>query len=224
MSATLLGLTVRLTLDPVAGGSSTSATTFPGEREVVEGVIYAYDDRAQLVTVCTPSTGHAPQHQQYHVRIIRASRIGEVVVLDDSGCADENLFGRERRVVDGALSERWTLPAVNLSSALAREDWRLQREEERYRKRNRQASALGQAVFDALDKTLPCTWQGVDIVVLDAVRICEPYDEAHAASLDGNEATLQRVVEVLRKQLSQLRESAAPAQAPLSAAPPAPSN
>lgn len=68
-------------------------------------------------------------------------------------------------------------------------------------------SREAQNIFEALDKTLPCRWEGKDILVLDEVRIREPYDagacqvlvdQAHAQSV------LERVKLVLQHELQRL--------------------
>lgn len=90
------------------------------------------------------------------------------------------------------------LPAVDVKALERAEDEALTSHEERMSQLNSKASAEGQAIFDALHKTMPCSWVDTDSInVLNQVRIDAPYGAANCVSLDGNEKSLERIVKVL---------------------------
>lgn len=67
------------------------------------------------------------------------------------------------------------------------------------------AVASWQQVFDALQRTMECSWDGPCIVVLDEVRISPPYDTTAVAGGQATPATmLDRVVMVLGNVLQTL--------------------
>ncbi|KAI8353934.1 anticodon-binding domain-containing protein [Mortierella sp. GBAus27b] len=66
-------------------------------------------------------------------------------------------------------------------------------------------STIGQTIFDALSKTLPCRWAGESIVVMDEVIISSPYEPDNCKANSSASNTLARVKKVLdgeRKRLA----------------------
>ncbi|OSX79287.1 hypothetical protein BU14_0082s0052 [Porphyra umbilicalis] len=76
--------------------------------------------------------------------------------------------------------------------------------------------ADGQAVFDALAKTLPVSWQGTTITILDTLHLPPPYTPAalRPVSAGGAVDELARVRMVLTNERAKLDLPAAPAAAP----------
>lgn len=98
------------------------------------------------------------------------------------------------------------LPAVDTKSLEKAEEEALANYSDSMSQLNERASPEGQAVFDALHKTLPCQWVGKDSIdVLHQVRIDPPYGAANCVSLDGNEGSLARIVKVLEGEKRRLR-------------------
>ena len=64
-------------------------------------------------------------------------------------------------------------------------------------------SARAQTIFDAIDATLACRWDGSTIVVLDEVHIAEPYGPEQCTS-SGKPQMLARVKMVLQHQLDRM--------------------
>ena len=62
---------------------------------------------------------------------------------------------------------------------------------------NPSASPAGQAMFDALSKTMDCAWVDNSINVLDQVRVDPPYTVDDCVSLDGNTDSLARIKKVM---------------------------
>ncbi|KAF9541085.1 hypothetical protein EC957_003412 [Mortierella hygrophila] len=58
-------------------------------------------------------------------------------------------------------------------------------------------STIGQDIFDALSKTLPCRWHKDQIVVMDEVIISSPYESDNCKANASAAATLARVKKVL---------------------------
>ncbi|KAF8939647.1 hypothetical protein BGZ47_008088 [Haplosporangium gracile] len=58
-------------------------------------------------------------------------------------------------------------------------------------------STIGQDIFDALSKTLPCRWHKDQIVVMDEVIISSPYEPDNCKANASASATLARVKKVL---------------------------
>ena len=63
--------------------------------------------------------------------------------------------------------------------------------------RNPKAPVPGQAVFDALAKTMDCTWQQNSVIVLEQVQVDPPYEAENCTSLDGNQPALDRIKRIL---------------------------
>ncbi|OQS00551.1 hypothetical protein ACHHYP_03408 [Achlya hypogyna] len=64
-------------------------------------------------------------------------------------------------------------------------------------------SPTGQAIFDALSKTMPCEWQEQTIRVMHEVEILPPYTAASCRS--NNKAMLDRIKKVLDGEHRKLR-------------------
>ncbi|KAG0252464.1 hypothetical protein BG011_006950 [Mortierella polycephala] len=58
-------------------------------------------------------------------------------------------------------------------------------------------SSIGQDIFDALSKTLPCRWANDQIVVMDEVIIAPPYEPENCKANASSSYTLARVKKVL---------------------------
>jgi hypothetical protein len=62
---------------------------------------------------------------------------------------------------------------------------------------------IGQAIFDALSKTMPCEWEGKNIRVMHDVMIEPPY--ASSSCRSNNRAMLDRIKKVLDGEHRKLR-------------------
>lgn len=88
---------------------------------------------------------------------------------------------------------------------------------------NPDAPAHGQMMFDAVNKTLPCHWEQNNIIVLNQVRISEPYSSNDCVSLDGDQEALSRIKKVLEGETRRMEKKAALAAAsPASSPSPSP--
>lgn len=55
-----------------------------------------------------------------------------------------------------------------------------------------------QSIFDALSKTMPCTWQGRTIHVMDVVLVEAPYTVDNVTTSSEHKGALERVKKVLQ--------------------------
>ncbi|KAG0313054.1 hypothetical protein BGZ99_009101 [Dissophora globulifera] len=65
-------------------------------------------------------------------------------------------------------------------------------------------SSIGQDIFDALSKTLPCRWAKDSIVVMDEVLIAPPYEPENCKASASSSYTLARVKKVLEHERMRL--------------------
>ncbi|KAF9568845.1 hypothetical protein EC968_002866 [Mortierella alpina] len=65
-------------------------------------------------------------------------------------------------------------------------------------------STVGQEIFDALSKTLPCRWAKESIVVMDEVIIAPPYEPENCKANASSSYTLARVKKVLEGERSRM--------------------
>lgn len=64
-------------------------------------------------------------------------------------------------------------------------------------------SVLAQHMYDAINKTMPCSWDGSVIVVLDEVRVAPPYTPSTCTTKNPRDTTtMQRVQKVVRMDIS----------------------
>ncbi|KAF6002744.1 protein with role in RNA processing [Cyanidiococcus yangmingshanensis] len=193
MERSLVGLSVRLVLDqrPLGAASEYAPVS-------VEGIVFAYDARLNLVVLCSPVS---VAEDQFDVHVLRASHVLEVHVLEDASTPSRKVL---QSFLGGGvpLSSGVSLPRLDLESLRHREARSIQRAQERLEKLGRGVSAHAQLVFDALDKTLPCHWEGPNIVVLDSVCVAPPYTVDAVRAIDGDQAAAQRVCLVLERELS----------------------
>jgi len=104
---------------------------------------------------------------------------------------------------------------LNLDALAAREQKMLAEAQEKARRSNPGAPGSGQQIFLALSKTLPCTWDRNDIIVLDEVRIMPLYQgENCEAILPTSAQTLERVKIVLESERKKLALGQSPSTTP----------
>lgn len=85
----------------------------------------------------------------------------------------------------------------------AREASAVANEQETEIRRGKGVTREAQEIFDAFSRTMPARWDGVSIIVADAVVIAKPYRVDDCRSLAaGDSAALTRVRKVVRIALS----------------------
>jgi hypothetical protein len=96
------------------------------------------------------------------------------------------------------LSLSMPLPAINRAKLEQAELAELEKAEKRACQLGVGVTEEAQRVFDALVKTYPCAWEGRTIVVLDSVRVSEPYRADNCVAPADAAAALDRISRVVR--------------------------
>mmetsp|Transcript_15642 Transcript_15642/g.21624 ORF Transcript_15642/g.21624 Transcript_15642/m.21624 type:complete len:193 (+) Transcript_15642:185-763(+) len=156
--------------------------------EDFSGELFAFDKSTNCVVI-------QELGENKTVRILKANYIKEVVETEARPA--------------GSKEERAALPSLDMGRLQEREAQALKTAEEEAKKIGVGVSDEAQDLFDALSKTLPCRWAEKVIVVLDEVRIEEPYTPE---SCQGGSATvLSRVRKVLEGERARSTEAASKA-------------
>ncbi|CAM9780966.1 unnamed protein product [Chrysoparadoxa australica] len=146
--------------------------------ETLKGLLYTEDSVTGTLVV---KQRHQHTSSTCHVRFINRKAVTSLEILDEQ--VDEVLLHQTQPVSEKELAKKEAKALQEVERALAQI--------------NRNASSEGQALFDALAKTMECDWEGESIRVYDQVRIDPPYTPADCTSLDGIKQALQRVQKVL---------------------------
>lgn len=154
-----------------------------GGKEWYEGAVYTVDPVTNTIVLFSKPTNAGTKTDAYDVRLVPSHAVEKIVVLD--------------READPALAASRETPVVDQKQLAKREQEAFQAMERAMAQLNPNASPEGQAIFDGLNKTMDCTWIQNSIVVLDQVRIEPPYGTDDCFSLDGNQASLDRIRKVL---------------------------
>ena len=172
------------------GLSDPPSTPTPHPQDPVEGAVFAYDPTTRVVVLASP--GSAPFNAR--LRLLNPATITAVLSASPPPPG-------------GATSGPTSLPLPPLDPAKCRD--RLERATvaatAAAAKRGVGVSARAQAVFDALDRTLPCAWDGEAVVVLGEVRVPPPYAvDGGVTSNPADTKTLDRVAMVLAAEAERL--------------------
>lgn len=155
----------------------------PAGGDAAEGEVFAYDP--SLATLVLSLPGLNPQ--THDLCVVNVSKLAEATEL---------------AAAPGGGASMPELPVVDVTRCMAREEAAVRRAQEQSGNIGVGVSDEAQDVFDALAKTMPCAWDGRDIVVMQMVRIKEPYNVAACSGGDG--PALQRVQKVLGAELKRL--------------------
>lgn len=92
---------------------------------------------------------------------------------------------------------------LDIKALKRREEQAVKKMQEKEMRRGKGVSKEGQAVFDALSKTMPCTWDGSSIVVAEVVVIDKPYrtEDCKAIRQEDEEKALPRIRRTVRSVL-----------------------
>uniref|UniRef100_A0A383VVG2 AD domain-containing protein n=1 Tax=Tetradesmus obliquus TaxID=3088 RepID=A0A383VVG2_TETOB len=96
------------------------------------------------------------------------------------------------------------LPYVDKERARQREEKALQVAEADMAKVGVGVTKEAQSIFDALSKTMPCTWQGRSISVMDAVVVQPPYTTDDVTTNIEHKGAFERVKKVLQAERTRL--------------------
>ncbi|KAJ2661482.1 hypothetical protein IWW48_002349 [Coemansia sp. RSA 1200] len=182
----------------------------------IEGTLFTYDVYSGVVALVSPGSGAdalelqavtggvsstgGVRQQQAQVNLVKAANIVDIQVIG-------NESGMEQQ---GEEADGFKIPEIQkvpTSTIEARKRKGLMQAQERASRIGVGVSDKGQAIFDALSKTLPCRWHQGKIVVLDEVSIEPPYDVDNCRELTEGSFSLQRVKKVLQGELGRLERS-----------------
>jgi len=148
-----------------------------------EGAVYTVDPVTKTVVLFSAAEKPVTQDSR-DVRLVPEHAIDSIKVVKPPDAKDKKALVAP-------------LPAVDVSACKKRESEAYEAMEAAMAMLNPNASAAGQACFDALSKTLDCSWSGDSINVLDQVRVDAPYTEDACVSLDGNKSSLERIRKIV---------------------------
>lgn len=162
-----------------------------GGGETYEGYLYTEKEGEDgQVTLLSVVNDEIPQHVKYSVRVLNRKAVEHVEKVEKEGIKlpvvvpvdEEKLRQREEKALRAAH-----IRASHVGSGV---------------------SDFGQSLFDALVHTLPCHWDGKDIVVLGDIRVCEPYDVSHMKfPKEGRSMEVQRVQLVIEAHTKKYHEN-----------------
>jgi hypothetical protein len=101
------------------------------------------------------------------------------------------------QVTPGAEEDVLPLHPVDEQKLVKREGEAVDHFQQQMRQIGKDVTPEAQQTFDFLHKTMPCHWDGKNIIVLDQVKIAPPYQDANIEKIGGEESQLVRIKKVL---------------------------
>jgi len=152
--------------------------------EEIKGELFAYDSSTQTIVI----QDKLDNKKVGNVRTLKASFVKEVLKVE------ERAQGVEYDM---------TLPPLDAAQCQAREAAAIKTAEDDAKKIGVGVSELAQDIFDAMSKTLPCKWSDKSIIVMDDVKIDDPYTpECCKGSKDTSLSRVRKVLEGERARLT----------------------
>ncbi|TMW66485.1 hypothetical protein Poli38472_004250 [Pythium oligandrum] len=151
----------------------------------VEGVIFTLDPIANFL-ILEESSSETPAKSKTHIFQMDALKSIEVI---EKAAGDANL----------------NLPHISEDDLLRLEQKNKGIAERALASIGENVSAEAQAIFDALNKTMPCHWEGQNIRVMEEVLIKPPYQPQNCVS--SNTQVLSRIKKVLEGEKNKLRKA-----------------
>eukprot|EP01064_Diplonema_japonicum_P011711 TRINITY_DN1915_c4_g3_i1.p1 TRINITY_DN1915_c4_g3~~TRINITY_DN1915_c4_g3_i1.p1 ORF type:complete len:212 (+),score=30.04 TRINITY_DN1915_c4_g3_i1:70-636(+) len=174
-------------------GKKVSVKTNNGES--FEGVIYAFDQKQNCLALFEPGSQTNKSRQTF--KMLNTSYVTSVTPVADS---TETYLNEQFRKGD--------LPKINTEKIQERA--RAAREKREY-SMGADVTIEAQDVFDAIERTLKCSWDGSTIVILDVVELKAPYKpEDLKAKEDGSTNkraanTLEQIKKILKDREHRLK-------------------
>ncbi|RMX68398.1 hypothetical protein KXD40_000129 [Peronospora effusa] len=186
-SVPTLVLPTKLQQDYKAVGAKVSVLT--NSQETFEGVIFTVDPVANfLVLVDQMLTIEEQNGIKSKTRIFQLEALQKIEVLDPA-----------------PVGLQLTLPAISEEDLMRAEQRNKGLAERALASIGQGVSGEAQAIFDALNKTMPCEWEGVNIRVMGEVVIKPPYQPQKCVS--ANTQVLSRVKKVLEGEKIKLKKA-----------------
>ncbi|KAI3661377.1 hypothetical protein MP638_007172 [Amoeboaphelidium occidentale] len=164
------------------------------------GRLYSYDTKSNVVIIASladnPSLPHEQPRHTFHVfKLDHVAKINPIQLPDKpQDAAVANLL----KVLPSDLQLTSRSSNLNFNKLTQREHNAIKEIHKQLSRVNKNASSYGQDIFDALAKTLPCRWEGKDIIVMDEVRIKEPYEDCTVLEGKSGSTAVKHVSKVLK--------------------------
>ncbi|KAG0379312.1 hypothetical protein BGX24_000869 [Mortierella sp. AD032] len=162
------------------------------------------------------NNGNAGSRVKYDIRILKINYIKEVTPLSSAGVTTTNTSSANHNGQSSITtsSQQSTSEDINITNNIystvlpavgyVQLDKIQQREQQAIREAQAAAarigvgvSVIGQDIFNALHKTLPCRWHDLQIIVMDEVIISPPYETENCKANASSSYVLARVKKVL---------------------------
>ncbi|GAK63417.1 uncharacterized protein PAN0_003c1621 [Moesziomyces antarcticus] len=182
-------------------GSHVTFTVGDKQSQTLSGKLWAYDPSLGVVGLeCEPTT--LPSHLQSApaaaASVAQASQTSRNRFAQASSAVGFTIvkvseikkieFQHSTDAANGAASQAQTLTPihpVSLKAAQLREADAVKQSLTKVARIGKDVSQLGQQVFDALSKTLPCRWHNSHIIVMEEVVISGPGYDAASTNVPG---------------------------------------
>lgn len=171
----------------------------------VEGWVYTYDEATNCVVLQSLAAeapgghGRAAKSGKFDFHILKVSALKDVAVTAPPASAAVSSPGDTSVLVPAGT--------VNVDKVIARENSAVKAEAQRVARIGVGVTKEAQHIFDALAKTMPCSWSGEQIVVLGQVAVLPPYGAENVHPIKGADATkhtLDRIRLVLTNEKKRL--------------------
>mmetsp|Transcript_8196 Transcript_8196/g.28153 ORF Transcript_8196/g.28153 Transcript_8196/m.28153 type:complete len:181 (-) Transcript_8196:51-593(-) len=178
-------MAVKAAKDTWAVGCQVELATTLTDEETVKGEVFAYDDKTKTLVLREPYGGskgntHLGEKEGYNIRMLNTNYVTKIVSAEPA-----------------KQPQAQVLPYVCTKRAEEREAKALMGANKRAEQIGVGVTRAAQSVFDSVNKTLPCRWQGKDIIVIGEVTIVSPYGLDNCTVVPGAEKTLDQVKKVL---------------------------
>ncbi|CAH0476647.1 unnamed protein product [Peronospora belbahrii] len=175
-----LVLPLELQQDHKAMGAKVCVIT--SSQDTFEGVIFTVDPIANFLVL------EEKNGSKSMTRIFRLEALEKIQVLESA-----------------PAGLQLTLPAISEDELLRAEQRNKVLAEKALASIGKGVSGEAQAIFDALNKTMPCRWEGANILVMGEVMIKPPYEPQKCVS--ANVQVLSRVKKVLEGEMIKIKKA-----------------
>ncbi|KAH8965044.1 hypothetical protein BDL97_04G097600 [Sphagnum fallax] len=147
----------------------------------IDGTVLAYDSSSKIVVLQEGSSG-----ERRNLRFLKVNYVKDVTLL---GQSEEEQFELKN-------------PYLDMTSLRNREEAAIRQAEAEAERFGVGVTQEAQDIFDALSKTLPVRWENTAILVMNEVRVSQPYlpDNVIGGPPAANER-VRKVLELERKRL-----------------------
>jgi hypothetical protein len=161
-------------------GTPIEITTKKGE--CIDGYLYIYDKVTQLIVLIKPL---GPKSSKFSFQLVKEH------LIEKFSFPKQNKF----RVFPAPHSN------INLEKLAIREAKAVQEIERKISRVGVNVSNDAQNIFDALSKTLPCSWQKQSILVMGEILISSPYKVENCVGTSSSLSHVKKVLSGERKRL-----------------------